>query len=72
MARVNSPEAPRYRIRRCTGNRRAWIMSRLLPSGDECQVSGTYWTSLDIDGLFTRAAAHIGPEANVELKWALE
>jgi len=62
----------KFRIRRCNGNRKAWILLQICEDGTECKVSGTYWTSMDLDGLFSRAAARIGPEAHVELHWTIE
>lgn len=59
----------KYRIRRCTGNRLAWIMLTLRDDGTELYVFGSYWTSMTIDGLFVRGAPLIGAHATIELVW---
>lgn len=62
----------KYRIRRCNGNRRAWIMLTLRNDGTELDVAFSYWTSMTIDGLFARGASAIGAYATIELVWTAE
>lgn len=61
-----------HRIRRCSGNRKAWLLATLRPDGTELDSYGSYWTAYEVDHLMIRAAAHIGPEARIEFLWSID
>lgn len=48
---------PRYthRIRRCNGNKNAWLLVCLDDNGREMQSHGSYTTALSIDSLLRHA-----------------
>ena len=48
------------RIRRCTGNRAAWLLVRLRPDGTESNSFGSYSTAMSLDELLQRAG-HLAP-----------
>lgn len=60
---------PRYRIRRCEGNRWWWLIARLRDDGTEIDVAHCRWTSATIDGLLCRDDKPIEPNAVIELNW---
>lgn len=61
----------RLRIRRCNGNRAAWMLVILRDDGTERDSFGSYHTSMSIDGLL-ETAGHLRPAAGdaVELVYA--
>lgn len=52
--------AAHYRIRRCTGNRDAWILCRLRDDGSESNSYGSYTTAVSLDALLAHAG-HLTP-----------
>lgn len=51
-----------FRIRRCNGNRAAWILMRLNDKGQESDIFGSYTTALSLDSLL-KYAGHLTPQA---------
>ncbi len=49
-----------YRIRRCNGNKAAWLLVRLV-DGMELDSFGSYTTSMSLDGLL-KYAGHLTPQ----------
>lgn len=50
----------RLRIRRCNGNRAAWLMCRVNRDGSEAGGFGSYATAMSVDALL-RDAGHLAP-----------
>lgn len=62
----------RFRIRRCNGNREAWILVTIRDDGKESDVYGSFITALSIDGLFLNPRGkHLRPPPGqpIELLW---
>lgn len=60
-----------YRIRRCDGNRAAWLLVRLDHAGEELTSFGAYTTALSLDSLLAHAG-HLqpGPADRVDFRWS--
>jgi hypothetical protein len=54
--------AQRFRIRRCNGNRQAWLPCRLDRDGTEYTNHGSITTAMSLDALLARAG-HLAPRA---------
>ena len=54
---------PTLRVRRCRGNRNAWILTRLRPDGSEVESNGASVTAMSIDALL-RNAGRLTPTAD--------
>ena len=51
----------RYRIRRCKGNKKAWLLCLLRDDGTEAENYGGYTTDLNLDRLL-ESAGHLAPK----------
>lgn len=60
----------RYRIRRCNGNKAAWLLCLLDDTGEESEDYGSYATAMSIDVLLMHASYHLRPRPgdHVELQ----
>lgn len=60
----------RYRIRRCSANREAWMLVALRDDGSESDSYGSFATSTSLDMLI-KHAGHLTPQHGdfVELAW---
>lgn len=67
-ARDNQIEPRKYRIRRCNGNKQAWLLVALRSDGAESDSFGSYTTAMSLDALL-KHAGHLTPRPcdNVEL-----
>lgn len=61
---IDLPRKPKYRIRRCNGNRDAWMIARLREDGTEIESYGGWTTSYSIDSLLkgTPGNDHLVPK----------
>lgn len=57
-------DARSYRIRRCNGNRAAWLLVALRPDGTEIESHGASITALSLDALV--ALSPLNPRDEVE------
>lgn len=57
------------RIRRCNGNKNAWLLCFLRDDGTESDSYGSFTTSYSVDSLLRDSPAHIrpAPDDKVEL-----
>ena len=73
LIKLQQRETPRrgdtrpLRIRRCTGNREAWLLAALNPDGSESQAYCSYVTAHSLDALIERGRHLIAPGAKIEL-----
>ncbi|MEJ0068297.1 MAG: hypothetical protein WDO24_05720 [Pseudomonadota bacterium] len=51
----------RYRIRRCNGNKRTWLICRLRADGTELESYGGFTTAYSVDQLLEHAG-HLTPK----------
>lgn len=51
-----------YRIRRCEGNRDAWMIAALRPDGTEIDSYGGWTTSYSVDALL-KNSGHLTPKS---------
>ena len=50
---------PTHRIRRCNGNREAWLLVVLRDDGSELESFGSYTTGMSIDSLLREQAGRL-------------
>lgn len=64
LAATEPPKRPKYRIRRCNGNRDAWMIAALREDGSEIDSYGGWTTAYSIDALVkgTPGNSHLVPK----------
>lgn len=62
-----------HRIRRCNGDRNAWLLVKLRPDGSEIDSYGGYETAMSIDDLLKRSGGLLpSPDDVVQIVYYAE